>query len=54
MATKLKRVTITITKEMEQVLKQAKKETFYDCNQSKMLRELVMIGLNSLNENKAK
>lgn len=45
MATRQKRLTFVITKEMEPLLKRAKKNLFYDRNQSEMIRELVLTGL---------
>lgn len=51
MATKLKRLTFTVTEEMEPILNRAKKNLFYDRNRSEMIRELVMVGL-EVNNNK--
>lgn len=48
MSTKLKRVTFTITAEIEASLKLLKKERFYDCSQSEMIRTLVSAGVKSL------
>lgn len=45
MATDMKRMTFTVTKEMKPLLDKAKKELFYDKNQSEMLREIIMAGL---------
>lgn len=53
MATKQKRLTFVITKEMEPLLKRAKKNLFYDRNQSDMIRELVITGLEVVNEKSA-
>lgn len=50
MPTKLKRLTFTVTKEIEQHLEHAKKNLFYDKSQSAMIRQLVVEGLNSLNK----
>lgn len=54
MATELKRMTFAVTKEMEPLLDRAKKNLFYDKNQSDMIRELVMAGLNVVDEKAAK
>ena len=54
MATGLTRLTFTVPKEMEPLLARAKKDIFYDCTQSHMIRELLMAGLNVLDEKAAK
>ena len=41
MATGLKRMTFAITPDMEVPLNSIKKEFFYDCTKSDMIRELV-------------
>lgn len=42
------RITIVIPKELEEELKKIKKEKFYDCNRSVMLRELINKGLDNV------
>ena len=54
MATALTRLTFVVTKEMEPLLADAKKNLFYDRTQSDMIRELVLAGLNVLDEKAAK
>ena len=49
MATTLGRLTFVVTKEMESLLADAKKNHFYDRTRSDMIRELVLAGLDSLN-----
>lgn len=53
MATALKRLTFVVTKEMEPLLANAKKNQFYDHTQSDMIRELVLAGLDALDEKAA-
>ena len=53
MATALKRLTFVVTKEMEPLLADAKKNRLYDRTQSDMIRELVMAGLDALEEKAA-
>jgi|GEM_PF-830201 len=53
MATEMKRLTFAVTKEMEALLNRAKKDIFYDKNQSDMIRELVMAGLNAMDKKEA-
>ena len=48
MATELKRLTFVVTPEMEPRLDGMKKEIFYNCSQSEMIRTLVEAGLNVL------
>ena len=43
MATALTRLTFVVTKEMEPLLANAKKNQFYDRTQSDMIRELVLL-----------
>ena len=50
MATELKRLTFVVTPEMEPLLANAKKEFFYNQTQSAMIRELIMAGLNAVEE----
>lgn len=52
MATGLTRLTFVVTKDMEPLLAKAKKNLFYDRTQSDMIRELVMAGINALDEAK--
>lgn len=54
MATALTRLTFVVTKEMEPLLANAKKNWFYDRTQSDMIRELVLAGLETLDEKVAK
>lgn len=54
MATGLTRLTFTVTKEMEPLLARAKKDLFYDCTQSHMIRELILAGLDVLDEKATK
>ena len=42
------RITIVIPKELEEELKKIKKEKFYECNRSVMLRELINKGLDNV------
>lgn len=50
MATELTRITFAVTQEMKPLLLNAKKEWFYDCSQSDMIRKLVPAGLNALDK----
>lgn len=43
-----KRVTIVISPEVEKELKEMKRELFYECNQSYMIRELIEAGFRSI------
>ena len=49
MSTELKRFTISITPAMEDDLDAAKKEHYYKETNSEMIRDLIVIGLNTLN-----
>ena len=53
MATTLNRLTFVVTKEMEPLLANAKKNQFYNRTQSDMIRELVMAGLDALDRKAA-
>lgn len=53
MATELKRITFAVPQDMEILLKCIKKDLFYDCSQSEMLRELISVGLNVKRNEKA-
>lgn len=53
MATALTRLTFVVTKEMEPLLVNAKKNWFYDRTQSDMIRELVLAGLAALKAEEA-
>ena len=53
MATALTRLTFVVTKEMESRLANAKKNWFYDRTKSDMIRELVLAGLETLDEKEA-
>ena len=54
MATEMKRMTFAVTKEMEPLLDRVKKDMFYDRNQSEMIREILMVGLEVMEEKAAK
>ncbi len=51
MATQLKRMTFTVTPDMEELLDEAKK-MFYDQTQSEMIRTLLVPGLEALKAEK--
>ncbi len=53
MATGLKRMTFAITPDMEVPLNSIKKEFFYDCTKSDMIRELVLAGVRAMRAEKA-
>lgn len=53
MPTRLKRMTFVVTQEMQPILNRTKKELFYDRTQSDMIRELVIAGLNAIDEKTA-
>ncbi len=48
MSSKLKRMTFVVTPEMEPLLDGIKKEMFYNCSQSEMIRTLVEEGWNAI------
>ena len=50
MASKLKRLTFAVTPEMEPLLDGIKKEMFYNCSQSEMIRALVEEGCNAIKD----
>ncbi len=52
MSTDLKRMTFSVTPEIEASLKSFKKEMFYDRSQSEMLRTLVSAGMRALKTEK--
>lgn len=52
MATELKRLTFVVTQDMEPLLAKVKKEFFYDKTQSDMIRELLMAGLNAIEDDR--
>lgn len=52
MATELKRITFVVTPEMESSLNSIKKEMFFNCTQSDMIRKLVSVGLMTLKTQK--
>jgi len=52
MSTDLKRITFSVTPEIEASLKSFKKEIFYDRSQSDMLRTLVSAGMRALEADK--
>lgn len=52
MASKLKRITFVSTPEMEPLLDGMKKERFYNCSQSEMIRTLLEEGWKSVQKDK--
>lgn len=48
MATDLKRFTISVTPEMEERLDKAKQEIYYKDTQNRMIRDLILLGLNAI------
>jgi hypothetical protein len=52
MSTDLKRMTFSVTPEIEALLKLFKKEMFYDRSQSDMIRTLVSAGMRALETEK--
>ena len=48
MASKLKRLTFVVTPEMELLLDEIRKETFYNRSQSEMIRTLIEEGWNAV------
>ena len=50
MASRLKRLTFVVTPEMEPLLDEIKREMFYNCSQSEMIRTLIEEGWNALKE----
>lgn len=50
MASKLKRLTFVVTPEMELLLDGIKKDMFYNCSQSEMIRTLVEEGWNAIKD----
>ena len=52
MSTDLKRMTFSVTPEIEASLKSFKKEMFYDRSQSDMIRTLVSAGMRALETKK--
>ena len=52
MSTDLKRMTFSVTPEIEASLKSFKKEMFYDRSQSDMIRTLVLAGMRALETEK--
>ncbi len=52
MSTELKRMTFSVTPEIEASLKSFKKEMFYDRSQSDMIRTLVSAGMRALETEK--
>lgn len=52
MATDLKRMTFSVTPEIEAPLKLIKKEMFYDRSQSEMIRALLSAGIRALETEK--
>ena len=54
MATEMRRMTFSVTKEMEPLLDRAKKNLFCDRNQSEMIREIIMACLEVMAEKAVK
>ncbi|MBQ4537181.1 MAG: hypothetical protein II994_06140 [Lachnospiraceae bacterium] len=52
MASKYKRITFVVTPEMEPLLDEMKKEKFYNCSRSEMIRALVEAGWNAMKDDK--
>ena len=50
MSNKLKRLTFVVTPEMEVLLDGIKKEMFYNCSQSEMIRTLIGEGCNAIKD----
>ncbi len=50
MPTNLRRVTFAITPEMEPLLDSFKREMFYNCSQSEMIRKLVEAGCKTIKD----
>ena len=48
LSTTMRRVTITITPEMEQALDRAKREVYYKTSQNAMIRDLIVRGISAL------
>ncbi|MBD5092930.1 MAG: hypothetical protein HDT26_01335 [Subdoligranulum sp.] len=46
------KLTVAVTKEMEQLLAEAKENWFFDRTQADMLVELIRAGLDAVNKNK--
>lgn len=54
MAIELTRITFAVTQDMKPLLRNAKKEWFYDCSQSDMIHKLVLAGLNAIDKKETK
>ena len=52
MATELKRITFVITPDIETCLDEMKKEMFYNCSQSEMVRTLLEAGVDAIKKKK--
>lgn len=50
MESKLKRLTFVVTPEMELLLDGIKKDIFYNCSQSEMIRTLIVEGCNAIKD----
>ena len=50
MASKHKRITFVVTPEMEPLLDEIKKEKFYNCSRSEMIRTLLEAGCNAMKD----
>lgn len=50
MTTDLKRITISVPQDLDEKLDKVKKEHYYVATQSDMIRELIALGLDSLDE----
>lgn len=54
MAVAFTKLTFVVTKEMELLLADAKKNQFYNCTPSDMIRKLMLAGLDAVDEKAAK
>lgn len=50
MASNHKRITFVVTPEMEPLLDEIKKEKFYNCSRSEMIRALLEAGCNAMKD----
>lgn len=53
MTHKFKRITFVVTPEMEGPLNSIKKELFYNCTKSDMIRQLISAGLRAIENEKS-
>lgn len=52
MATDLKRITFVVTSDMDKPLDEIKKDFFYNCTQSEMIRKLIAAGIKEIEKKK--